>query len=218
MQKDPFIVLGLDKNNANQQDVRDSYERLKTKYSQERFLEGDAGRHAAVKLDELETAYRDAMNALAEQSTISSFGSVYGEVEKLLKEGNLSEAQAKLDMITSRDAEWHYLQSAIYYKRDWKNDSKKQLEIAISLAPDNAKYKTALEKLNIVMNGAQRQNNSYDGSGNAYNGAPHGGSYQRSYGADPYYERRRTSMDCCQSLICADCCCECMGGDLIRCC
>ena len=27
-----------------------------------------------------------------------------------------------------------------------------------------------------------------------------------------------STCDICQGLICADCCCECMGGDLIRCC
>ena len=26
------------------------------------------------------------------------------------------------------------------------------------------------------------------------------------------------ACDMCSSLICADCCCECMGGDLISCC
>lgn len=33
------------------------------------------------------------------------------------------------------------------------------------------------------------------------------------------YERGGcNSCDMCSSLICADCCCECMGGDLISCC
>ncbi|NCU32158.1 MAG: molecular chaperone DnaJ, partial [Candidatus Moranbacteria bacterium] len=27
-----------------------------------------------------------------------------------------------------------------------------------------------------------------------------------------------TPCNVCSSLICADCCCECMGGDLISCC
>ena len=27
-----------------------------------------------------------------------------------------------------------------------------------------------------------------------------------------------TACDVCQALWCADCCCECMGGDCIRCC
>jgi hypothetical protein len=27
-----------------------------------------------------------------------------------------------------------------------------------------------------------------------------------------------SSVDCCTQLICADCLCECLGGDLISCC
>ena len=27
-----------------------------------------------------------------------------------------------------------------------------------------------------------------------------------------------STCDICNGLICADCCCECMGGDLISCC
>ncbi len=37
---------------------------------------------------------------------------------------------------------------------------------------------------------------------------------QRSYN----YGSSNSSVDCCTQLICADCCCECMGGDLISCC
>ncbi|HAQ40180.1 MAG TPA: molecular chaperone DnaJ, partial [Clostridiales bacterium] len=37
---------------------------------------------------------------------------------------------------------------------------------------------------------------------------------QRSYN----YGSSNSSGDCCMQLICADCCCECMGGDLISCC
>ena len=42
----------------------------------------------------------------------------------------------------------------------------------------------------------------------------HGGGYNTgSYGGGGC-----SACDLCSGLICADCCCECMGGDLIRCC
>ena len=225
MQKNPFIILGLDRENCNQQDVKEAYERLRAKYSQDRFLEGEAGHDAAVKLGEVETAYRDAMRELTERSTIESGSAAYAEIEALMKQGKLNDAQTMLDYITTRDAEWHYLQSAIYWKKDWKTDSKKQLEMALSLDPTNAKYKTAMEKLNAAMGMGTQQNagprNTYDGNGNPYNAGQQGGynqGYNRSYNQNPYYRERNSSADCCQQLICADCCCECMGGDLIRCC
>jgi len=37
----------------------------------------------------------------------------------------------------------------------------------------------------------------------------------RSYGGPP---RSNDACDCCFKLWVADCCCECMGGDLIGCC
>lgn len=222
MQKDPFVILGLDRNTANYQDVKDAYANLKEKYAQDRFLEGEAGRLAALKLDEIETAYRDAMRILSEQTTIESGKDVYSEVENLIKRGELNEAQQKLDYVTSRDAEWHYLQAMIYWKKDWKTDSKKQLDMAVALDPSNVKYRSALDRLNSLMNGnagAQRAN-TYDGNGNPYQGAPNGYNqgYNRTYNQNNYYRERNTSQDCCTQLICADCCCECMGGDLIRCC
>ena len=63
------------------------------------------------------------------------------------KKGDLNGAQSKLDEITSREAEWHYLQSIIFYKKNWVNESKKQLEIALQLDPHNSKYSQSYTKL-----------------------------------------------------------------------
>ena len=224
MYKDPFVVLGLNSDTANQQDVKDAYYALRQRYAKDRFLDGEAGRDAAVKLDEIEAAYSDAMRILSERATFGSGASVYDEIELLIKQGRLNDAQQKLDYITSRDAEWHYLQSSIYWKKDWKIDSKKQLEMAVSLDPANTKYKAALDRLSAALNGNPygQQNgraNTYNGNGNQY--GQQGGynpGYNRTYQQNNYYRERNTSQDCCTQLICADCCCECMGGDLIRCC
>ena len=52
-----------------------------------------------------------------------------------------------LDSFDQRGAEWHYLQSVIFYKKNWINESKKQLEIAMSKEPFNDKYTNAYTKL-----------------------------------------------------------------------
>ena len=46
------------------------------------------------------------------------------------------------------------------------------------------------------------------------------GGYGRTYygGSSNYNQGGCSSCDVCQGLICADCCCECLGGDLISCC
>ena len=51
-------------------------------------------------------------------------------------------------------------------------------------------------------------------TGNPYRaGRGFGGGYNTGCGGGNV-----SGCDVCTSLICADCCCECMGGDLIRCC
>ena len=45
-----------------------------------------------------------------------------------------------------------------------------------------------------------------------YQGTPY--DPYRSYGGNGSCN----ACDVCQGLVCADCCCECMGGDLIPCC
>ena len=49
----------------------------------------------------------------------------------MIKSGELTEAQQKLDDIPVHDGEWHYLQSIVFYKKNWFLESKKQLEYAL---------------------------------------------------------------------------------------
>ena len=83
--------------------------------------------------------------------------------------------------------------------RGMVNDAMRELEIACSMDPTNLEYQKAKEQFN--------------GRTNAY-GSTYYGDGQRAY-------RHRTSTDdacdCCSNLICMDCCCEIMGGDLIPC-
>ncbi len=81
----------------------------------------------------------------------------YEDIELLIKKGDVSGAQSKLDDITDRNAEWHYLQSVIFYKKNWMNESKKQLEIALSIEPHNAKYSEDYAKLKQKMEYNERQ-------------------------------------------------------------
>ena len=202
MYKDPFVVLGVSKN-ATQAEVQDAYEKLREEYRREIHNEGDEGKKAAKKLSELESAYRDAMEILAGGSEIKG---VYTVVADLLKSRNYDAAQEALDKVSERDAEWHYFQSAVYHGKGWNYEAKAQLEMAVNMDPNNKKYQETLERL---------KNHE---SGNA--GAENAGGRQRSYDAYDEVRGRRgaTAGDCCASLICADCCCECMGGDLIGCC
>jgi len=132
-------------------ELQDAYTNLQNKYKADRFLEGEAGAEAIRKLEELEWAYNECQNILHDKATVADSNKVYEDVSRLIKEDKLVEAQSKLDGIDSRDAEWHYYQSIVYYKKKWFNDSKTQLEICVSMDPKNYKYAEALRKLNADM-------------------------------------------------------------------
>ena len=142
-----YELLGLDEN-ATDEELKARFEELKAKYSEDRWLDGEAGNHAAKMLTKVETAYRELTAARKEQSRNTEGENVYEEVAKLLKEGKISEAQTMLDDCNERSAEWHYLQAVVFYKKNWTNDSKKQLEIAMQMDPDNVKYRNAYGKMN----------------------------------------------------------------------
>ena len=153
-------------------------------------------------LTKIEVAYNEIMQDKKDKQSQS--GSVsYEEIEALIRNGSISEAQAKLDDILNRDAEWHYLQSVVFYKKNWLNESKKQLEIAMQLDGNNLKYKTAYDKLKAKTDYRQEFR-----SGNA--------NYQQQQG-QPNNDRQMGGSDCgsfcdccatwcCMNMLCNSCC------------
>lgn len=214
MQKNPYIILGVDEN-AELYAVHEAYNNLKLRYSQDRFLEGEEGRVATQKLAELENAYNDCLELMRNRVTVETKGSVFGDISELIKTEQLSKAQDELDKIEYRDAEWHYYQSIIYFKKNWTIESKNQLEICIALEPTNEKYKKALEKIKQAL----AQENPFEPQGNPQ---PNTNQQQQRAGyGQPNTNQRAGANACCDSccaMMCCDSCCECCGGDLISCC
>lgn len=154
-----FKILGLEPN-ATDEEIENAYQTLKSQYSRDRFLEGALGNQAAKNLTKLETAYNEIKASRVTFDEKSSDVHSFVEVERLIKKGDISSAQAQLDNIVDRDAEWHYLQSVIYYKKNWINDCKKQLEIALNMEPHNSKYINSYTKLKQVIDYNDKQFNS----------------------------------------------------------
>ena len=129
MSRKDYDILGIPES-ATDEEVTARYEELKKKYSEDRFLEGEAGNEAARMLNRIEVAYNEIMTERGERHTADDMGGSYAKVDAYIREGKINEAQAVLDEFNERPAEWHYLQSAVFYKKNWVNESKKQLEIA----------------------------------------------------------------------------------------
>lgn len=163
MNKHNLELLGL-KEGATREEIEEAYTALRAKYLEDRFLDGEAGNEAARMLTRIETAHSELLSELAETKTEDGEGgSAYTRVEELIKKGDLQEAQRALDAFNERGAQWHYLQSVLFYRKNWVNESKKQLEIAMQLDPSNDKYKEAYKKLNDKI--------AYDASHHANEGA-----------------------------------------------
>lgn len=188
-----YKILGVDPS-ATDEEVKSAYKILKEKYQKERFLEGEAGNEAARNLTRLENAYAEIMEA-RNFNTYESKVQDFSEVVNYIKSGQLNLAQEKLDGFSDRTAEWHYLQSVIYYKKNWINESKKQLEIAMEMDPDNGKYKDAYLKFNM--------RNSYQNQFNSGN-ATYQNVNDRQMGGDAC----STMADCCTTWCCIQLLCN----------
>ena len=147
MNKENYELLQIAET-ATDEEVKEAYRALKKKYNEEMWQDGEAGNHAARMIVKLDAAYEEIMNERRELGKEKSgSGDALGEVSDAIKKGEISRAQSLLDNFNERNAEWHYLQSVVFYKKNWMNESKKQLEIAMQMDPSNAKYKESYDKL-----------------------------------------------------------------------
>lgn len=149
--KNPYAVLGLEKD-SDPELIKAKYNELHDLYSEQRFKAGEEGNEGARKLQELEEAWSYIRADLDTQTKQCEFGGDYGKIDRLIRDGKYNEAQEALDSITDRRGEWHYMQSIVFYKREWLTESRTQLEMALQDEPNNAKYRSSLEKLNLAIN------------------------------------------------------------------
>ncbi len=202
--KNPYEVLGIDKN-ATDEEVKTAYKQQARKYHPDNYTDNPLSDLASEKMKEINEAYDTIMNERKgkKQNGSSQSGGYYQsgpssfpEVRSLINQSRLEEAQEILDGVQpgSRDAEWYFLNGTVQYRRGWFDNAYSSFATAARMEPSNPEYRQAL-------NNCQRQaSRQY----NPYNTASYGGGC--------------STCDICQGLICADCCCECMGGDLIGCC
>ena len=217
--KDPFAVLGVSRG-ASDEEIKNAYRALVRKYHPDNYEDDNPLKDLAnEKMQEINLAYDQIQemrsgkgynqnNNYYQNNTNGSASSdpLYQDIRNDINRHRFADAERKLLDVDygSRVAEWHYLMSLVLMSRNNVSDAMRELEIACNMDPSNFEYQRAKEMFNTNAN-------SY---GNTYYGSVQGGG-GRGYG-------RRTSADeacdCCANLICLDCLCECMGGDLISCC
>ncbi|MBP3696971.1 MAG: J domain-containing protein [Clostridia bacterium] len=192
--RNPYEVLGVP-DGAPIDQVKAAYKILARKYQNDNSFE------AQQKMEELNAAYDSIImnSGSSYRNTDYSTGQDYSDITAKIRFGRLDDAQILLDGIPeqSRDAQWYYLKGTVMQKRGWLEEAANHFATASRMDPSNNTYKMAYNRVINASSGGYRT------------------------------ERRRTRSgrdndccycDCCCDLLCADACCECMGGDLISCC
>ena len=202
--KDPYKVLGVAPN-ASDDEIKSAYRALARKYHPDKYADSDLKDLADEKMKEVNAAYEEIqkMRSGGGQSRGSNYNSGnassgrynYANVRRNIQMGNIGAAEAELNSVDMGDraAEWNYLMGLVMTRKGYYNDAARFFDTACNMDPTNQEYRAARNQL--------RHNAGAYGTG--YNTQNSGGC---------------SGCDMCQALLCADCCCECMGGDLIRCC
>lgn len=193
--RDPYEVLGIP-NGASQEEIKKAYRKLAKQYHPDRYVGNPLADLAAEKFKEINEAYDylTGGNSSASHSggseSYKSAGN-FAQVRNYINIGSIDEAERLLDSMNERGAEWFYLKGVVCLRRGWHSQGINFIRQAVNMAPNNFEYRRTL-------NAIENQTRQYREVGGGMNDA--------------------TMCNCCSNLLCADCCCECMGGDLISCC
>ena len=192
----PYEYLGLNRN-ATEQQVMDAYRSIAASIQNSTGTDEEK----TNRMNELNEAYDFVLNEIRGTGTYYNNSNSYNQstsqffdVRQRINNGRIDDAETILDGIPNnmRTAEWNYLKGVVYQRRGWLNEAYRCYQTACSIDPNNQEYRSALNSMNNNANGGYRTTRTSNSG--------------------------CSGCDVCTGLVCADCCCECMGGDLISCC
>lgn len=201
----PYEVLGVPEG-ADEETIKRAYKELVKKYHPDKYVNNPLADLASEKLKEVNKAYDMLTNKTGGtgggggySGDYSGGGSYYSQsgqpsfqnVRILINMRNYAAAAAMLNSLP-HTAEWNYLMGLCKINAGMYDAGISFIRTAVNMDPNNLEYRSTLNNIEN-RNATYRQYNTGTGCM-----------------GDP--------CSCCTNLLCADCCCECMGGDLISCC
>ena len=204
---DPYKVLGVSPD-ASDDEIKKAYRQLARKYHPDKYRDSDLADLASEKMKEVNAAYEEIKKIRENGGGANNKGGrsyagnnsstgdpTYAEIRRNINSGNVGRAEQLLYSVSEhmRNAEWNFLMGCVMARRGNYVDAQRYFDIACSMDPYNNEYRAAHNELR----------NRANGYGGGYRTTNSGGC---------------SGCDVCSGLLCADCCCECCGGDLISCC
>lgn len=215
--KEYYELLGISEDATDKQ-IKDAYIAMKNKYDPGSYEKEDLKKHAIEKTEQITKAFDEIMNSRRVdrmkngESVKDSFDVVdtdnfedcvadFDYIEELIGSDDLDEAEKILDSITreNRLPRWYYLKGLIFFKKGWLGEATEFFEAACRMEPQNLTYRQAWER-------AMWQRTGHFGNPGS---------------ESPYGNGSRPIVSCgvcdiCAGLLCADCCCNCLGGSFMR--
>lgn len=166
----PYEVLGI-KEGASEAEIKSAYRELVKKYHPDRYQNNPLADLAEEKLREVNEAYDMIMKNRnsgggGSYSGSGSSASDYAAIRREIDNNNLGAAEAMLNRIQYRDAEWIFLSGMISYKKGWYDDAMSKVQQAVNMNPQNQEYRRTLSTM-MAMGGGYRNAAAGRGYGSA---------------------------------------------------
>ncbi|MBP3940420.1 MAG: DnaJ domain-containing protein [Christensenellaceae bacterium] len=200
---DPYKVLGVE-SSASDDEVKRAYRNLVKQNHPDKFQDPVQKARATEKIKQINAAYDEIQAIRSGKSSGGSYGGgaysnyegyqgqpdpKYAQVYAYINSGNIAAADAILERMADRDAEWHYLKGIIYMRQQWFDAARRELELAVRMDPNNMRYRQAYQSVSSF------------------------GGYRNYYGTGSSQRSDCDACDICTGIMCADCLCS-----TLRCC